>query len=46
MPEKKGTKLHIAAWINWHQKAEKIEFYNDENDYLQPLKRPGKPRKS
>jgi transposase len=46
MPEKKGTKLHIAAWINWHQKAEKLEFYNDENDHLQPPKRPSKPRKS
>jgi hypothetical protein len=46
LPEKKGTKLHIAAWVNWHQKAEKLEFYNDENDHLQPPKRPSRPRKS
>jgi transposase len=46
MPEKKGTRLHIATWINWHCKAEKLEFYNDENDHLQPPKRPSKPRKS
>ena len=46
LPEKKGVKLHIAAWINWDQKAEKLEFYNDENDHIQPPKRPSKPRKS
>jgi hypothetical protein len=27
LPEKKGTKLHIATWINWQQKAERLEFY-------------------
>jgi DDE superfamily endonuclease len=45
-PEKKGAKLHISAWINWYHKAEKLEFYNDENDHIQPSKRPSKPRKS
>jgi hypothetical protein len=46
MPDKKGVKLHMAAWINWHSKSPEIEFYNDENDYVQPPKRPRKPRKS
>jgi hypothetical protein len=45
-PEKKGVRLYISAWINWYHKAEKLEFYNDENDYIQPPKRPSKPRKS
>lgn len=44
--EKKGVRLHIAGWINWYRKAEKLEFYNDENDYIQQLKRPPKPRKT
>jgi hypothetical protein len=42
MPEKKGVKLYITAWINWHKKAEKLEFYNDENNHIQPLKQPSK----
>ena len=46
LPEKKGVKLHIAAWINWYHKAPKLEFYNDENDHIQPPKRPSKPQKS
>jgi hypothetical protein len=46
MPKKKGIKLHITAWINWYKKAKKLEFYNDEDDHIQPLKRPSKPRKS
>jgi transposase len=46
LPEKKGTKLHIATWINWQQKAERLEFYNDENDHLEPPKRPSRPRRS
>jgi hypothetical protein len=32
--EKKGVRLHVAGWINWHAKAEKLELYNDENDYI------------
>jgi hypothetical protein len=40
------VKLHIASWINYDEKAPKLIFYNDENDYIQPLKRPRKPRKS
>jgi len=45
-PPLKGVRLHIAAWINWHSKAEKLEFYNDEKDYIQRPQRPPKPRKT
>jgi uncharacterized protein YaiI (UPF0178 family) len=44
--EKTNVVLHIAAWCNWYEKAEKLEFYNDENDYIQRPKRPPKPRKT
>ena len=44
--EKKGVKLHVAAWANWYFKASKLEFYNDENDSIIKPKRPAKPRKS
>jgi hypothetical protein len=44
--EKKGVKLHIAAWINWHKKADKLEFYNDEQDSIIRPKRPPRPRKT
>jgi transposase len=44
--EKKGVVLHVATWINWNGKAEKLEFYNNENDYIQRPKRPPKPRKT
>jgi hypothetical protein len=44
--EKTGVVLHVAAWCNWYKKAEKLEFYNDENDCIQRPKRPPKPRKT
>ena len=44
--EKTGVKLHIAAWCNWHAKADKLEFYNDENESIVKTKRPPKPKKS
>jgi hypothetical protein len=44
--EKKGVKLHIAAWINWHKKAKKLEFYHDEEDSIIKPQRPPKPRRS
>jgi hypothetical protein len=31
--EKEGVKFHIAAWITWFDKAEKLEFYKDEEEY-------------
>ena len=43
--EKKGVRLHIAAWINWHSKAEKLIFYHDEEDRVEKPKRLPKPRK-
>jgi hypothetical protein len=45
-PEVLGVRIHCAAWCNWHGKAEKLEFDNDENDYIQRPKRPPKPRKT
>ena len=27
--EKTGVKLHIAAWVNWHEKSEKLFFYHE-----------------
>lgn len=44
--ERGGVKLHIAAWINWHEKTEELTFYNDEHDNLPKPKKPPKPRKS
>jgi len=29
----------MAAWINWYEKAEKLEFYNDEEEFIQEPKR-------
>lgn len=42
--EKTGVKLHVTAWVNWHEKAEKLEFYNDEEEYTERPRRPTKPR--
>jgi hypothetical protein len=42
--EKTGVKLHVAAWVNWHEKAEKLEFYNDEEEHTERPRRPAKPR--
>ena len=44
--EKTGVKLHIAAQINQHEKASKLEFYNDEEEHIQRPQRPRKPRKT
>ena len=43
-PQRIDVKLHIAAWVNWYKKAEKLEFYNDEESFVQRPKRPSKPR--
>ncbi len=42
-PKKEGNKLHVAGWVNWHAKCEKLEFYNDEEDHTERPKRPRKP---
>lgn len=43
--EKKGIKFHIAAWVTWFDKAEKLEFYNNEEDYTIHPPMPPKPRR-
>lgn len=43
-PEKKGVKLHIAGWVNYFGKSEKLEFYHDEEEETIKPKRPPKPR--
>ena len=42
--EKIGVKLHIAALINWHEKVDKLEFYNNEEEHVERPRRPAKPR--
>jgi hypothetical protein len=43
--EKLGVRFHIAAWITWWDKAEKLEFYHDEEPHdVQPAM-PAKPRR-
>jgi hypothetical protein len=42
--EKRGIKFHIAGWCNLWAKAEKLEFYNDEETYIEKLQKPPKPR--
>lgn len=35
--------MHIAGWVNWWAKCEKLEFYNDEESYTEQSKKPSKP---
>ena len=35
----------MARWVNWYEKCEKLEFYYDEEDYIERPKRLRKPRK-
>ncbi|KAM3066528.1 hypothetical protein ACMFMG_012026 [Clarireedia jacksonii] len=41
-----GNKVHFGGWVNWHAKYDKLEFYNDEEEYVEKPQRPRKPRKS
>jgi len=34
-PPLKGVRFHIAAWISWWGKADKLEFYNNEEDVVE-----------
>ena len=43
--KKSKVSLHVAGWINWHEKCESLEFYKDETPEAQPP-RPRKPVKS
>ena len=42
--ERQGAAFHIAAWISWHGKSEKLEFYNNEEDTIERPPMPSKPR--
>ena len=44
-PKKGGVQLHIAGWVNWYKKCDKLEFYHDEEDKTVQPKRPRKPVK-
>jgi hypothetical protein len=44
-PPLKGVRFHIAAWISWWGKAQKLEFYNDEEDKIEQPPYPSKPRR-
>ena len=35
----------MAGWVNWYGKADKLEFYNDEEDYIDQPPMPPKPRR-
>jgi hypothetical protein len=45
-PPLKGVRFHIAAWISWWGKADKLRFYNDEEDKIEQPPLPSKPRRS
>jgi len=44
-PPLKGVRFHVAAWISWWGKADKVEFYNDEEDSIEHPPYPSKPRR-
>jgi hypothetical protein len=44
-PSLKGVRFHIAAWISWYGKADKLRFYNDEEDKIERPPYPLKPRR-
>lgn len=44
-PPLKGVRFHIAAWISWYGKADKLTFYNDEEDKIEHPPYPPKPRR-
>lgn len=42
---KEGSKFHVAGWVNWYAKCDKLEFYNDEEDTVEQPPMPPKPRR-
>jgi hypothetical protein len=40
------VKLHVAGWVNWHEKCPELEFYHDEEEYTKKPERRPRPRKS
>ncbi|KUJ14223.1 uncharacterized protein LY89DRAFT_720584 [Mollisia scopiformis] len=43
--ERKGVKFYVAAWVTWFDKAKKLEFYNNEEEYEEQPLMPTKPRR-
>ncbi len=43
-PPLKGVRFHIAAWVSWWGKADKLVFYNNEEDKVERPKYPQRPR--
>jgi hypothetical protein len=43
--EKIGVKFHIATWVTWFDKAEKLVFYNDEEEETIQPPIPPRPRR-
>jgi hypothetical protein len=44
-PPLKGVRFHIAAWVSWWGKADKLQFYNDEEDKTEQPPYSSKPRR-
>ncbi|PQE18227.1 phosphoribosylformylglycinamidine cyclo-ligase protein [Rutstroemia sp. NJR-2017a WRK4] len=44
-PPLKGVRFHIVVWISWWGKAEKLRFYNDEEDKVEQPHMPPKPQR-
>ena len=42
---KEGAKFHIAGWVSWYAKCDKLEFYNDEEDEIEQSAMPPRPRR-
>ncbi|KUJ15705.1 uncharacterized protein LY89DRAFT_749703 [Mollisia scopiformis] len=43
--ERKGVKFYVAVWVTWFDKAEKLEFYNNEEEHEEQPPMPTKPRR-
>ena len=44
-PPLKGVRFHIAGWISWFGKADKLRLYNDKEDHIERPPIPPKPRR-
>lgn len=42
-PPLKGVRFHIAAWVSWWRKAQRLRFYNDEEDKVEEPAYPQEP---
>lgn len=39
-PPKQGNQLHVAGWVSWNEKCEKLIFYHDEHEQEQHIEQP------